>query len=76
MAKNFERDLAVYDALLTLHKKGAHAYAISWLAERMQGSYEKVCDQSANRGAALRAIKKLNKGENEAIAAMCDVEED
>lgn len=59
-------------ALRIIVNNHEHAEAIKYLAEDMQKSHDRIAHHSSVRAASLRAIKKINKGKNEAIDALCE----
>lgn len=62
------------DHLRDICDKDMEEDAIKFLRNSLSRKYEKALRESAEYRATIRAIKAIDRGENEGIAALCDLE--
>lgn len=63
------------EALSVICAECRESDAIRYLTTALNKKYELEREKACNRRACLNAIRKINKGKNEAIDALCDDDE-
>lgn len=62
------------EAIKTIISQGREIDAINFLFNSVCADINKLNKENAEMSSCLRAIKKINKGKNEAIDALCERE--
>ena len=62
------------EAIKTIISQGREIDAINFLSNSLYKYINKLDQENAEMSSCLRAIKKINKGKNEAIDALCERE--
>ena len=61
------------EAIKTIIDLNEEIKAVKILMDRIERNTDKIESEHAEMSACLRAIKKINKNENEAIDALCEM---
>lgn len=64
------------EALSVICEECRESDAIRYLTTTLNKKYELEREKACHRRACLNAIRKINKGKNEAVDALCDDGED
>lgn len=67
-------EVTLLDAISVIRGLGQEWEAIKMLTDLVKADKEITDKQNAEMSSCLRAIKKINKGKNEAIDALCERE--
>ncbi len=62
------------EAIKTIISQGKEIDAINFLSNSLYKYINKLDQENSEMSSCLRAIKKINKGKNEAIDALCERE--
>lgn len=62
------------EALITIINENKQIDAINFLSNSLYKYINKLDQENSEMSSCLRAIKKINKGKNEAIDALCERE--
>lgn len=62
------------EAIKTIISQGREIDAINFLSNSLYKYINKLDQENSEMSSCLRAIKKINKGKNEAIDALCEKE--
>ena len=62
------------EAIKTIISQGREIDAINFLSNSLYKYINKLDQENSEMSSCLRAIKKINKGKNEAIDALCERE--
>nr|DAT96366.1 MAG TPA: hypothetical protein [Bacteriophage sp.] len=62
------------EAVATIINQGKEIDAINFLFNNLCADINKLYHENAEMSSCLKAIKKINKGKNEAIDALCERE--
>lgn len=62
------------EAIKTIVDLNEEIKAVKILMDRIERNTDKIEHEHAEMSSCLRAIKKINKSENEAIDALCEIE--